>query len=157
MTISLASLGGGGAKEKRYERILSTLSWAPPAGVTYVIAHAMGGGGGGALGNSSAFNALNAAGTDFNTLEARGGTNGNNSGNFFNLTSGQANTGNHGAAGTNSSGAAQSGASATLCSQGFTVNPNSSITITVGAGGGSSASIGAGGSGFVELEYYIGA
>jgi hypothetical protein len=149
------------SKEKRVDLFNATGTWVAPAGVTYAIATLVSGGGSGGLrqttsgntgGSSSAFGVSHEGG--------RGG--GANKANYVKNRDGknaQANTGNGGTGAINS-GAATNGASSRPKSFGATVVPGTSYAITVGAGAAGVFAVdttsGSGGSGYVEIEYWIG-
>jgi len=146
---------------KNVAAFTSSGSWTVPTGVTYAVAHILGGGGGvggtdtagGAGGNSSVAFASG-------TVTATGGTSGVATRNYGQLfVAGTTNSG-QGAWGQNFRGAdvgdsrvfrAQDGA---YIVAGATVTPAASITVTVGAGG-TGTNGAAGGSGYVWIEYEV--
>ena len=138
-------------------------TFTPPTGVTYAIAHILGGGGGignassGAGGNSSvAF----AGGTITATGGAKfdlGGTN-----NLFGTAAGNANSGAGGIGQVAISGSAftagdgSNARNGNLIVAGGAVTAGVGITVTVGAGGAAGTNAGvAGGSGYVWIEYEV--
>ena len=139
-------------KEKRIEAFTGSGTWTVPAGVTYAIAHMLGGGGGGS-GSSTLGSPGGASSVDF----ASGLVQGNGG-----LTSGLAfSTANSAGPGTTNSGRGargrdpnQYGIDAVWVAAGAEVTPSSSIDVVVGAGGAGGASSPAGGSGYVYIEYY---
>lgn len=133
-------------------------TWTVPAGVTYAVAHILGGGGG--AGTASSGN----GGTS--SVAFAGGT--------VSATGGQGVSTGSGASAVARAGAANSGKGAlfisdnsgtarvqffgtvmdgTLIVAGDAVTPAASITVTVGAGGVAGTSGAAGGSGYVYIEY----
>lgn len=144
---------------KRIEKFTSSGTWTVPAGVTYAIAHVMGGGGG--VGTA----ATAGDGGDSSVAFAGGTVTGPGlaKASFEAITStstavagknniGQSASGS-GRSGTGS-GAAGVGPTNTFVVAGDAVTPAASITVTVGAGG-TAGTLGAtGGSGYVFIEYY---
>jgi hypothetical protein len=143
---------------KKVEAFTGSGTWTVPAGVTYAIAHMMGGGGGvgtdgtgGAGGNSSvAFAAGTVTGSGKNksagTDIAPGTT-----------VAGAANTGQNAVysrSDSNGRFSSDNGAPGVFIVHGGDVTPAESITVTVGAGGAAGTSGAAGGSGYVYIEYY---
>jgi hypothetical protein len=147
--------------EKRIEAFTGSGTWTVPAGVTYAIAHMIGGGGGignDATGGNGGTSSVAFAG---GTVSALGGTKGlAPSGMQRNSEPGLANTGQPAVYVPNSN-LGNSGANASSwVVAGAAVTPAASITVTVGAGGaaggttGGAGSAAAGGSGYVYIEYY---
>lgn len=151
------AINAGGAV--KVERFTASGTWTVPAGVTYAVAHILGGGGGaggasaGAGGNSSVAFAggtvTGAGGPAVNT----GATN------AAQAIAGPANSGKGAYYYTASSGSffgqvsnAQIG-DGVLITAGAAVTPAASITVTVGAGGTAGTSGAAGGTGYVYIEY----
>ena len=145
--------------QKKIEAFTGTGSWTVPAGVTYAIAHMLGGGGGtGKLttaGNGSTSSVAFASGT-VQSLGGRKGVAANPS-SSGNNQAGLANTG-RGATVTLASGnllvPSNEGGDSTYTVAGAPVTPGASITVTVGAGGTAGTAGAAGGSGYVYIEYY---
>jgi hypothetical protein len=148
---------------KRIEAFTASGTWTVPTGVTYAIAHMIGGGGG--IGSASSGNG-GASSVAFSggTVSATGG-NGVNIANLNNnarATAAQANSGQGGryfAQGDNvgidfQAGAAQMAFNGNQIVAADTVTPAASITVTVGAGGAAGTGGAAGGSGYVYIEYY---
>ena len=147
---------GGAMKEKRIEAFTGSGTWTVPAGVTYAIAHMLGGGGGvGTLasgGDGGASSVAFASGTVTGPGSSRAIAddviNVNKAG--TNNTGQSAQSVRSGAGGQNSGGAS----SLAYTVAGAPVTPAASITVTVGAGG-SAGSFGAiGGSGYVYIEFF---
>ena len=152
-----------GAKEKRIAAFKSGGTWTVPTGVTYAIAHCIGGGGG--VGRGSSGNGGNSTVAFTSTVTAVGGTGQDVSGDFNEQLTSRAGADNSGDGATfggkianNNVGGATLGSiyggkGAYIC-EGSTVTPAGSITVTVGAGGVAGTSGAAGGSGYVYIEYY---
>jgi hypothetical protein len=150
-------------KEKRIARFTGSGTWTVPAGVTYAIAHMLGGGGGMGV---MASNAGDGAGSSVAFASGTVTSNGGHKGRVdapSTLTSdafaGKANSG-RGAFALAADITADGGASAsnagdsTYIVAGAAVTPAASITVTVGAGGAAGTNGAAGGSGYVYIEYY---
>jgi hypothetical protein len=150
----------GVAKEKRIEAFTGSGTWTVPAGVTYAIAHMLGGGGGigvtvggvpsgGAGGNSS----VGFSGGTVTALGAPASQWGPSV-----LSRAQATPANSGrsalAIRNENSDANSMHADAQWIVAGDDVTPAASVTVTVGAGGTAGTSGAAGGSGYVYIEYY---
>ena len=139
-------------KEKRIEAFTGSGTFTVPAGVTYAIAHMLGGGAGSGTtdtasdGNPSsvAFSSGTVTGPGLRFVPgdiggtARSGA--NNTGQSASLTRG-------GNAGTGSLTNVYNVA-------GASVTPGASITVTVGAGGAAGSGGAAGGSGYVYIEFF---
>jgi hypothetical protein len=147
---------GGVSKEKRIERFTGSGTWTVPAGVTYAIAHMLGGGGGVA-------NTANNGGTGGSSSVAFAGGTVSVAGGAPNAAAdahipraGAANTGRGAAANKISGSDAQTafGGDSNYVVAGGAVTPATSITVTVGAGGAAGTGGAAGGSGYVYIEYY---
>jgi len=140
--------------DKRIEAFTSSGTWTVPAGVTYAIAHMMGGGGGlgtlasgGNGGNSSvAFASGTVTGTGLTKVQMDN--------TVTEAVAGAANTGQS-ASGMRASLYANAGPTNNFVVAGAAVTPAESITVTVGAGGTAGTSGAAGGSGYVFIEYYV--
>jgi hypothetical protein len=140
---------------KKIATFTSSGTWTVPAGVTYAIAHMMGGGGGigtgttGANGGDSSVAFASGTVTALGLAKALGG----NSGSL--TVAGAANTGQNAQHfNTGISGLASGAATNTYIVAGAAVTPAASITVTVGAGGASGTGGSTGGSGYVYIEYY---
>jgi len=148
-------------KEKRIAQFTGNGTWTVPAGVTYAIAHMLGGGGGIGLGNSGGDGAassvnfasglVSSAGsprtlmTDFNLPQRTAGP----------ANSGRNATGNaFGAANTANSNSITGFDGSQWIVAGADVTPAASISVVVGAGGAAGSGGAAGGSGYVYIEYY---
>ena len=147
---------------KKIAAFTASGTWTVPAGVTYAIAHILGGGGGAGRGSSGTGGAssvafaggtVSAAGglpldaTAIYSLDAVARAGANNSGDgaaFFGL---------HGSNAQWGSGTRFGGRGATIVAA-DSVTPAASITVTVGAGGAAGTNGAAGGSGYVYIEYY---
>ena len=149
------------AVNKRIAAFTASGTWTVPAGVTYAIAHMMGGGGGAGRGSSGTGGASSVAFAG-GTVSAEGGlpldanaaysldvgarAGANNSGD------GAAFFGVHTTASVGS-GTRFGGRGATIVAA-DSVTPAASITVTVGAGGAAGTNGAAGGTGYVFIEYY---
>ena len=160
VTISGDGLIEGISVDKKIAAFTASGTWTVPAGVTYAIAHMVGGGGGVGFTTTAGAGGDSSVAFASGTVTAGGGAKGNGSV-ALTAVSAAANSG-HGANGVyavTSSGnnvyqQAQSGARIVA---GAAVTPAASITVTVGAGGtqGSlDSGTGVGGSGYVYIEYY---
>jgi hypothetical protein len=144
--------------QKKIAAFTGSGTWTVPAGVTYAIAHVMGGGGG--VGSASAGNGGNSS------VAFASGTVTSNGGPFqhsaFANTAGarigQANSGNgasvNGSANLQTANGSCFGAPGQWVVAGSTVTPAASISVTVGAGGTAGTNGAAGGSGYVYIEYF---
>ena len=157
----IAQLEAAGSPMKKVAAFTSSGTWTVPSGVTYAIAHILGGGGGIAIdatdaGDGGSSSVAFASGT----VTANGGSKAAVAGYNANVIgpvpyAAKANSG-HGAFGVNgktnaaSAGRAEDGA---LIVAGADVTPAASITVTVGAGGTAGTAGAAGGSGYVWIEY----
>ena len=144
-------------KEKKIAAFTGSGTWTVPAGVTYAIAHMLGGGGGiGTLatgGNGGDSSVAFAGGT----VTAKGATKGieNDSSTPGFAVAGAANSGKgakSGRAGATTGNAQQGDAQWIVA--GDAVTPSASITVTVGNGGAAGTGGAAGGTGYVYIEYY---
>jgi hypothetical protein len=167
MAVSKLNPVASGAKQKKIASFKSGGTWTVPTGVTYAIAHCIGGGGGAGRGSSGDGGNSTVAFTS--TVTAVGGKGGNIASSFSNRIgtfAGNDNSGNgafySGTANTEASNfstgdwiadSVNAGNGAYIC-EGSTVTPAGSITVTVGAGGTAGTSGSAGGSGYVYIEYY---
>jgi hypothetical protein len=147
-------IGVGGSMSKRIEAFKTSGTWTVPAGVTYAIAHMMGGGGG--IGTSTTGGDGGASSVAFagGTVSANGASKILGAGTSLSAIAGAANTGQS-ANGARFDQIANGGALASAyIVAGDSVTPAASITVTVGAGGAAGTSGAAGGSGYVYIEYY---
>ena len=139
--------------QKKIEAFTGDGTWTVPAGVTYAIAHMMGGGGGVGVGSDGG------AGGDSSVAFASGTVTG----------PGTARVPADASIGLAIAGAANTGQSAQqirfnqhtsgqstniFTVAGAPVTPADSITVTVGAGGAAGTDGAAGGSGYVYIEYF---
>ena len=145
------AINAGGAV--KVEAFTASGTWTVPAGVTYAVAHILGGGGG--VGASSGAGGNSSVAFAGGTITATGGapssvtnlTGANDS------TAGAANSGKAArglVSGVAYNQIAQDGA---LIVAGDDVTPAASITVTVGAGGVAGTNGKAGGSGYVYIEF----
>jgi hypothetical protein len=150
-------------KEKRIEAFTGSGTWTVPAGVTYAIAHMLGGGGGAGGSAANGSDGANSS-VDFSSgmVVSEGGRGGlrSNAADINTSRSGKPNSGRGGGqwAAIPSTGGRASASYPNMDSQwivaGAVVTPASSIDVVVGSGGAAGASGGAGGSGYVYIEYY---
>jgi hypothetical protein len=147
--------------EKRIEAFTGSGTWTVPAGVTYAIAHMIGGGGGVGTATTGGDGGTSSVAFASGTVSANGGRKGM-AGAFGFVQPSQAGLANTGQPATflydENRGGSGGGPSSWVVA-GAEVTPAASISVTVGAGGtaGSSAGPGsaaAGGSGYVYIEYY---
>jgi hypothetical protein len=143
------------AKEKRIETFTGSGTWTVPAGVTYAIAHMLGGGGGAGR-QSTGGNGGNSS-VDFASglVESPGGRKG--PGATFDLietTAGAANSGQPATYSVNSNLDFSSAIASQYIVAGAAVTPAASISVVVGAGGAAGTGGVAGGSGYVYIEYF---
>jgi hypothetical protein len=148
-------------KEKRIEAFTGSGTWTVPAGVTYAIAHMLGGGGGVGQGTTPGNGGDSSVAFASGTVISKGGLRGFSRANaeaFQQVVAGPANSGRGAGNGVTTSGEALNIASigndSTYIVAGAAVTPAASITVTVGAGGSAGTSGAAGGSGYVYIEYY---
>lgn len=155
---SFTNVGGGSMKEKRIEAFTASGTFTVPAGVTYAIAHMLGGGGGlgsstGAGGNGGDSSVAFASGT----VTGPGGLGGPTAVSLANNALASGGTPNSGRAPeriSGSSGQFNGGIDATYIVAAAAVTPAASITVTVGAGGTSTGFTNRnGGSGYVYIEF----
>jgi hypothetical protein len=155
-------IGVGGSMSKKIAAFTASGTWTVPTGVTYAIAHMMGGGGG--VGAAATAGAGGASSVAFagGTVSSNGGSKGlgvNNTTSAINGEAGQANSGRganragSGNVGTTELGS-EKGTDAQWVVAANSVTPAASITVTVGAGGTAGTRGAAGGSGYVYIEYY---
>ena len=144
--------------QTQVERFTASGTWTVPAGVTYAVAHILGGGGG--VGSTAGNGGTSSVAFAGGTVSATGGN-----ANLITppagvsyVTAGVANSGQGawGSGGTNlanyQSGLATNGAHIVA---GGAVTPAASITITVGAGGTAGSPGATGGSGYVYIEFEV--
>jgi len=156
--------------EKRVVRFTGSGTWTVPSGVTYAIAHMLGGGGGGAS-RLTPINGTNGGNSSVafasGTVVAEGGqraeiiTNDGTANTLMNVpaNSGRGGGSNRGGDGNSGSGSytGSVGLNGAEIVAGAAVTPAASISVVVGAGGNASTSSIAGadgGSGYVWIEYY---
>ena len=142
--------------QKKIEAFTGSGTWTVPAGVTYAIAHMLGGGGGIGEGNTGGAGSASSVAFTGGTVSANGGTlcrYGN--GIISSASAGPANSGRSASQSTNIEHAYNDGsAQAQWIVAGAVVTPAESITVTVGNGGSAGTDGAAGGSGYVYIEYY---
>jgi hypothetical protein len=145
-------------REKRIAAFTGSGTWTVPAGVTYAIAHMLGGGGGAGFGGSVGDIGGNGGDSSVafasGTVTALGGFGSRGEQTIAAGTSRAArdNSG-EGALGQTQASAGKSGNGNHIVA-GAAVTPAASISVTVGAGGTSGLNGAAGGSGYVYIEYY---
>ena len=127
-----------------------------PAGVTYAIAHMMGGGGGSGQAATAADGGQSSVAFASGTVSANGGNKGvaRLSVAYSRASAGLANTGNAATIVSDNNYNAMRGGDGQIVVAGADVTPAASITVTVGAGGTAGTDGAAGGSGYVYIEYY---
>ena len=151
--------------QKKIEAFTGSGTWTVPAGVTYAIAHMVGGGGGIAASDTSndagdggtssvdfASGLVSAAGGTKGALQRRGSAPSADS----KANAGMANSGRGAQAATakDLAGSAGQAIDGAFIVAGADVTPAADITVTVGAGGTAGTSGAAGGTGYVYIEYY---
>jgi hypothetical protein len=151
------AINAGGAV--KVERFTASGTWTVPAGVTYAVAHILGGGGGAGSGSSGAGGTSSVAFAG-GTISAAGGPALNTTNTLSAVTvAGPANSGRGAYYIAASSGSFYAYAGNPQIGDGVktvaggAVTPAASITITIGAGGAAGTSGAAGGSGFIYIEY----
>lgn len=143
---------------KKIEAFTASGTWTVPAGVTYAIAHMVGGGGGIGTALTGGDGGDSSVAFASGTVTAAGGKKGPGSAFMNGPQAGAANSG----FGANSlefntqanSNVYSLGNAGARIVAGAAVTPAASITVTVGAGGSAGTSGAAGGSGYVYIEYY---
>lgn len=151
-----------GAKEKRIAAFTASGTWTVPSGVTYAIAHVLGGGGGVGRGGSTAGVGGNSIVAFSSTVTANGGTQMVAGAGFdvgIRTRTGPPNSGQGAiiAAQLQIMGLATGdirGADGVFIIGGSTVTPGAGVAVTVGAGGTAGTSGSAGATGYVFIEYY---
>ena len=145
--------------QKRIEAFTGSGTFVVPAGVTYAIAHMLGGGGGGGGESAAGSNGSNSSvAFTSGTVSSQGAAGG------AITTVGTANVGPASAAnsgrggqsnrGTSGQGAQGMGRDAQWNVAGAPVTPAETINVTVGAGGSAASGARDGGSGYVYIEYF---
>jgi hypothetical protein len=149
--------------EKRVAAFTGSGTWTVPAGVTYAVAHMLGGGGGtGQDASSPGDGGQSSVAFSGGTVVSNGGVRALTAGAGGNLV-----TYGHSALANTGAGASlaerqspERNASATVAGSsnwvvaGASVTPAASISVVVGAGGAAGTGGGTGGSGYVWIEYY---
>lgn len=153
MGISVVPAPSAG-KEKRVDRFTASGTWTPPAGVTYAIAHCLGGGGGAGINNSGTNGGNSSVAFSSGTITALGATKV-----FYQSASSgtpiPASVNNLGRGGQINGNANYMGADAQWNVGGGTCTPGVGVTVTVGAGGTFTSTGANGGSGYVWIEYEV--
>jgi len=154
----ITALEAAGSPMKKVAAFTSSGTWTVPTGVTYAIAHILGGGGGGGardyLGTDGGTSSVAFAS---GTVSAGGGAYAPQTGSQGPLTGVSDSPVNSGIGGMSNAGGG-GGNDGALIVAGDTVTPGASIAVTVGAGGAKGTSAigrhgGDGGSGYVWIEY----
>ena len=144
-------------KEKRIAAFTGSGTWTVPAGVTYAIAHMLGGGGGSGRLNTGGDGATSSVDFASGLVSAPGGKRGATQYDHV-AVAGTANTGEpatfYGGSNAGIADASSGGNRGSVIVAGAAVTPAASITVTVGAGGSAGTNGAAGGSGYVYIEYY---
>ena len=142
--------------QKKIEAFTGSGTWTVPAGVTYAIAHVLGGGGGISAGGDT-----DDAGDGSSSSVAFATTTPTSLGGIRTQArlavvrrAGQANSGQGARAYNTTSFVGIAAGDAQWVVGGAPVTPEASITVTVGAGGTAGTSGAAGGSGYVYIEYF---
>jgi len=158
MPVTISGTGSitGAGLNKKIEAFTASGTWTVPAGVTYAIAHMIGGGGGVGQNTASGDGGSSSVAFSGGTVSAPGLTK-----NVVFVAgtlvpyAGPANSGMS-ATGYSVSSVSDTGQGsvAQYVVAGGDVTPASSITVTVGAGGVAGSNGAAGGSGYVYIEYY---
>lgn len=157
MSVTISGTGSitGAGLNKKIAAFTASGTWTVPAGVTYAIAHMMGGGGG--VGTSQ----TGGDGGDSSVAFASGTVTGKGLAKVStaaavvsNSLAGAANTGQNAQLARSDAGGFSGAATNSFVVAGADVTPAASITVTVGAGGAAGTSGAAGGSGYVYIEYY---
>lgn len=151
--------GGAATMIKKVDRFTASGSWTVPAGVTYAVAHILGGGGGGGggasyqNGSTGGTSSVAFASGTVSGLGGKGGQGTNSSrAEGAAIGAGSANSGRGGPGCSGVSGDCN-GFDAQYIVAGAVVTPAASITVTVGAGGTAGTNGAAGGTGYVWIEY----
>jgi hypothetical protein len=149
---------GVGSMSKRIEAFTASGTWTVPTGVTYAIAHMMGGGGGSGRSASGSDGGASSVAFAGGTVTANGRAKALASINTSGVAvAGGANTGQSGqfsAADASGRVSSSDGGVGVFIVVADAVTPAASITVTVGAGGAAGTDGAAGGSGYVFIEYY---
>ena len=144
--------------EKRIEAFTGSGNWTVPAGVTYAIAHILGGGGGaGTSGGAGGNGGVSSVDFASGLVAANGGTGGPVASSAFvadKFTAGQNNGGRGVKVNIGSGFNYSEGLDATYIVAAADVTPAAVIAVVVGAGGTTSGGTAPGGSGYVYIEYY---
>ena len=153
----------GASSVKKVEIFTASGTWTVPTGVTYAIAHILGGGGSGGgwnvTGTTGGTSSVAFAGGTPAAPGGKGGNANNSSGTSGVTVGAQSTASGRGGAPSQSAQGGSRGTDAQWLVAGDTVTPGASITVTVGAGGvapvGASGGVeaGDGGSGLVWIEY----
>jgi hypothetical protein len=157
-SVALVFPTGGSVKTPRITAFTASGTFTPAAGVTYAVAHILGGGGGAGRASSGAGGTSSVAFAS-GTISATGGNLANNGGNAGDIAiAGVANSG-QGAFTSGYFNAPDQNVSATAGNgayvvAGGAVTPGTGITVTVGAGGTAGTNGAAGGTGYVFIETF---
>jgi hypothetical protein len=147
--------------EKRIAAFTGSGTWTVPAGVTYAIAHMLGGGGGSGETNTGGNGGDSTVAFAGGTVTAKGLSKVIMVGNMDASQAGAANTGQNAQAqgrvqvsGGRSDYTYGGAPTNVFVVAAAAVTPAASISVTVGAGGSAGTGGAAGGSGYVYIEYY---
>jgi hypothetical protein len=143
-------------REKRIAAFTGSGTWTVPAGVTYAIAHMLGGGGGIGEGTTAGSGSASSVAFAGGTVSANGGLRAATraGGTIGAALAGAANTGRGGIASNEQSSESFEGGASTYVVAANTVTPAATVAVVVGAGGTAGTNGAAGGSGYVYIEYY---
>jgi hypothetical protein len=139
---------------KRIKAFTASGTWTVPAGVTYAIAHMLGGGGGTGTSSTGGDGGNSTVAFADGTVTGPGSIKVTGDSGITDAVAGKANSGQSSTYSRTGSGSANGGDSRAYTVAGAPVTPAASITVTVGAGGAAGTSGAAGGSGYVYIEYY---
>jgi hypothetical protein len=139
--------------QKRVARFTGSGTWTVPAGVTFAIAHMLGGGGGGGgSGNAGGNGGVSSVDFASGLVSSNGGRGGASVAAISTKSNEVANSGRGGG----STGTTGLGSDSQWIVAGAAVTPAASISVVVGSGGTAGTSgFGVGGSGYVWIEYFV--
>jgi len=140
--------------EKKIAAFTSSGTWTVPTGVTYAIAHMLGGGAGVGQSLTGTDGSDSSVAFSGGTVTSKGGTKSQFNTTASHAVAAAANSGRSASITSDASGSPYFGSDSQWGVAGAAVTPAASITVTVGAGGTAGTSGAAGGSGYVYIEYY---